>query len=295
MVKLDLIKQIFNLDINIDDGSYHELIDNINLLEDSYFKLYNILIETRLRKLMIEFGEKETDIYVVSYPKSGTTLMQMILYQMNSDGNMNFDHIYDVSPWLRDSARNNTPVRSAGDRRIIKTHDDYELLKDLKKAKYIVIIRDCLDVMYSFFIHTINYEGPVLDFKKFCQLEMPEWFKFNTEWLQNYNKLTILYINYEDLILNKEMEINRISRFIGIDINKTLMARIIRRTSFQFMKKNEKKFGEQPNTKKIYNRFIRKGLVGEGINKFTDKELAEYRNLATEFLKTNIYTQRYFT
>ena len=49
----------------------------------------------------MRFGEREDDIYIVSYPKSGTTRMQMLLYQLTTDGNMDFDHIDDISPWLK--------------------------------------------------------------------------------------------------------------------------------------------------------------------------------------------------
>jgi hypothetical protein len=98
MINKDLLQSISDFDEKKERLDYAELVDNIDVMEKAHAKIRGLLITTRMRKLMKDFGQRETDIYVVSYPRSGTTLMQMILYQMTTDGNMEFDHIYDVSP-----------------------------------------------------------------------------------------------------------------------------------------------------------------------------------------------------
>ena len=45
---------------------------------------------------MDDFGYDKTDIYIVTYPRSGTTLLQMMLYQITTDGEYNFDHLGDA-------------------------------------------------------------------------------------------------------------------------------------------------------------------------------------------------------
>lgn len=109
----------------------NELIDNQHLLEKAQAKLWELMIKVRMAKLMQAFGERDSDIYIVTFAKSGTTLMQMMLYQMTTDGNMDFGHIYDVSPWARYSAVANVEMKSVGERRIIKTHDNYEALRHI--------------------------------------------------------------------------------------------------------------------------------------------------------------------
>ena len=54
----------------------------------------------RFEQYKLEFGERDDDIYITTYPKSGTTVMQVILYQLTTKGDMGFKHIYDVSPWI---------------------------------------------------------------------------------------------------------------------------------------------------------------------------------------------------
>ena len=113
------------------DLNFDELVENLDLLEKAQAKIHSLLITARMKKLMSDFGQRETDIYIISYPRSGTTLTQMILYQMTTDGTMSFNHIYDVSPWCRFSAFFNREMPSVGERRIIKSHDNYSMLEPL--------------------------------------------------------------------------------------------------------------------------------------------------------------------
>jgi hypothetical protein len=46
------------------------------------------------------YRARPDDLFIVSYPRSGTTLMQMILYQLRTDGSMDLPHIGAVSPWF---------------------------------------------------------------------------------------------------------------------------------------------------------------------------------------------------
>src|SRR5206468_68583 len=46
----------------------------------------------RLRRAT-DYSPRPDDLFIVSFPKSGTTLLQMILYQMTTAGEMDFPHI----------------------------------------------------------------------------------------------------------------------------------------------------------------------------------------------------------
>jgi hypothetical protein len=156
MINKELLQRISQFDEKKERLDHQELADNLELLEKAHSKMHNLLITTRMTKLMSDFGQRDSDIYVVSYPRSGTTLMQMILYQMTTDGDMGFKHIYDVSPWCRFSAFLNRPMPSVGERRIIKTHDPYEMFGHVKKGKFIFLIRNCLDVIPSIYQQTLD-------------------------------------------------------------------------------------------------------------------------------------------
>lgn len=294
MINKDVLRDISEFDEKKEGLNLQEFVDNLDLLEKAHAKLHSLLITTRMTKLTNDFGQRESDIYVVSYPRSGTTLMQMILYQMTTGGDMGFKHIYDVSPWCRFSAFFNRPMPSVGERRIIKTHESHESFKNVKKGKFIFLIRDCLDVIPSIYQQTLDYVDPSANFDQLCERNMRRWFEYNIDWTENKNELDILYLNYEDLVNQKEKVISILSNFISIKIDDLTMERVLQRTSFDFMKKHESKFGEQPDHWKVYNNFIRNGRTGEGKLKFTDVQLKLYNRLSKDYRIQGTHIQRYF-
>jgi len=269
----------------------NDLINNQDLLEKAQAKLWELMIKVRMAKMMQAFGERDSDIYIVTFAKSGTTLMQMMLYQMTTDGNMDFGHIYDVSPWARYSAVANVEMKSVGERRIIKTHDNYETLRHIRKGKFIVVIRDCPDAIISLHEHIKSYDNPNIEINNLVERKMDEWFRFNSEWLENESKLDILYLHYEDIIADKENIIKKIAAFCNIPLNEEILQRTIERSSLSFMKKHETKFGEQPDHWKVFNNFIRKGKAGEGRSLLTQDQRSKYNGL----IKDIAFLSRYAT
>jgi hypothetical protein len=293
MTNIELLTAINDHADNSVDTINNGLHGYLQTLEKANAKINSMLLAARMKKLMKDFGERDTDIYVVTYQKSGTTLTQMVLYQMTTNGSMDFEHLYEVSPWCRYSAFTNREMRSAGERRVIKTHDEYEMLKNIKKGKFVFVIRDCLDVISSLHEHIKDYSNPSVDFTELSNRKMKDWFEYNAIWMKNENNLDILYIHYEDLITDKREAVMKMAAFLDITINEETMERVIDRTSFEFMKKNESKFGEQPEHWKVYNNFIRKGKAGEGKVKFTTEQLESYKTRLQEYGREHSHIQKY--
>lgn len=243
-------------------------------------------------KYRLEFGEKEDDIYIVTFPKSGTTLTQMLLYQMTTDGAMTFKHIYEVSPWLSNDALKKLPVRQLKSPRLIKTHDKYHEFDSEVKGKFIYVHRNGMDVAVSLFNQRKNYGRPDLKFedflKNFLESESYNWFAFTKEWFENKNKLPILYLSYEELVDNIEGCVEKISKFCNINVEPNDIPRIKERCSFSFMKKHEEKFGEQPVERPpfIYDQFIRKGEKGEGEKHFNKEQTENFKKLEKLYLES---------
>ena len=55
-------------------------------------------VEGRLKGL--HFKPRESDVFVVTTPKCGTTWMQQILHQLRTGGDMEFREITEVVPWI---------------------------------------------------------------------------------------------------------------------------------------------------------------------------------------------------
>jgi hypothetical protein len=133
---------------------------------------------------MGDFGYKKSDIYVVTYPRSGTTLLQMILYQIFSDGSLNFKHLYDVSPWIRNDVYEGIEAnKTLQNPRIIKSHDPYKDFDPQVSGKIIFVLRDGLDAMFSLYKQKVDYGNPELTLEQFSKSIIKnnhtKWFNFN--------------------------------------------------------------------------------------------------------------------
>ena len=53
-----------------------------------------------VRTLCLDFEPQPDDIFIVSYPRSGATWLQMILYQLATDADMNIPHISQRIPFF---------------------------------------------------------------------------------------------------------------------------------------------------------------------------------------------------
>lgn len=253
-------------------------------------KINRSALELNFLKYKIDFGERDDDLYIISYPKSGTTLMQMILYQLTTDGNMDFDHFDDVSPWIRNEAFENHKPKDLKSPRIIKSHDNYSRFDHYAKGKFIYVYRNVLDVAISKYNQDKNYKNPDLELNDFLKAFFKpgkyNWFTFHRDWMNNKKKTAILYVRYEDILNDFDKTLEKIIKFCNINPEKVDYARVKERTGFQYMKKYEGKFGIRPKKEeKVYDEFIRKGKAGEGKEYFSKEQLKEFEDNLKKYFK----------
>ena len=243
-----------------------------------------------------KFGERDDDIYVATYPKSGTTLMQMLLYQLTTDGNMDFNHIYDVSPWIRNAALNGIPPLELPSPRIIKTHDPYSIVPASTKGRFIFVTRNPQDCIVSNWYQEINYRTTDLSLADYAErklIEKPNWFEFTRERLTNSKHLPMLCLRYEDLLSDYAGCVAKISGFLKTDFSPEAISRAYERTRFDYRKQHEDKFGNRPEQAEcIYNQFIRQGKTGEGMRLLPAHIVDKYQSLyeSTEKLLEKTFT-----
>ncbi len=240
-------------------------------------------IDSEDRKLAYSgFIPRPDDIFVVTFPKSGTTWLQMILYQIFTDGEMNLTHISEWSRYFDVSVRG-PGIDHLPSPRIFKSHLAYNLIPK-GSCKYIYCARNGKDVAVSYFHYArthLNFKG---DFGRFFDLFLngfpiglydhptwieyghPTWFEHVSQWLENSHNLDVLYLTYEELKRDREGAIRKILAFCGVEVSPEKFARIVERSSFAFMKQYEDKldtltYGLLNRAKRAGN-FIRKGEIG---------------------------------
>src|SRR5262249_53032518 len=139
-----------------------------------------------LRFRYLDFQPRVDDLFIVTYPRSGTTWMQMILYQLATDGELDFDHIYQVCPYFEVSRGRSDGFAGAPEPRTFKSHLAY---RDIPKGcKYIYVARDGRDVAVSYFHFSRTHLGFRGTFDEFFDLflqgkvEPASWFEHVKGW-----------------------------------------------------------------------------------------------------------------
>lgn len=222
------------------------------------------------------------DFYLVGFPKSGNTWLQHILASLvfSIDPQSLPDKlVQDLIPDLH--------ARKFYKRFLDKSYFKGHILPSLRIKNVILIVRDGRDAMVSYFamMKTINPKISPSDMVKYKKGLTPcDWNTFYEKWSFNPYDANILQIKFEDLIEEPEREILKISKFLGLNKTKVEIEKIAIGTSFNQMKKKEKKYGWHNHTWSSKDSFIRKGKVGSYKAEFDKELLIEFTNKSEEML-----------
>jgi len=251
----------------------------------------------RYRRYLARFGSRDSDIWVATYSKSGTTWVQMILYQLTTAGDMSFNHLFDISPWVYYAALRQVEPAATPDPRILKTHDDYAFIASATRGRYIYVLRDGKDVVVSWYHHRRNFRGfeGSFDshFDEFLHGCAYNWFQHVKDWLENPRQLPLLYVKYEELQRDFDATLERVADFLDLTPEMHVLERVRARCRFDFMQAHDNQLGPRvshfPAGADVPYKikaapFLRKGTVGEWVSVLTDKQLLAYRRKFDEVL-----------
>jgi Sulfotransferase domain len=243
-----------------------------------------------LRSGRFAFQPRPDDVYLASYARSGTTWLQMILYQLTTDGNMDFTHITEPIPYFERALSIGRDVNRLPSPRVFKTHLRYHRLPR-GPYKRIYIARNGKDVLvscYHFFRAHSAFKGTFEEFfPQFIAGRIPSgsWFRHVAEWSEHAADPNVLFLRYEDLANDFERTLARIAAFIDRPVPKEQYARIAERCSFQFMKTHEDKFGFLQEVMLEHGftgeGFIRQGKTGSGKETLSPAQEAIFEQAAS--------------
>jgi hypothetical protein len=225
----------------------------------------------RLRRL--DYLPRPDDIFIVTYPRSGTTWLQMILYQLTTDGSMDVPHIAEYCPWFEKSQRSANGFDTRPSPRLFKSHLAY---RDVPKGpgKYIYVARDGRDVAVSYYHLYRAYNGYGGTFPEFFERFLDghvgygSWFRHVKGWWAHRHDLNVLFLTYEELTRDLEACVRQIIAFCGLEVPPERLPAILERCRFTFMKQHESQF--DPALETLWEQgvtlhsFLRSGRIGEG-------------------------------
>ena len=233
------------------------------------------------------------DIWIVTYPKCGTTWTQQIVKMIRNKGQEDGVKIFDSVPWLEPieaipgMGTNLDNLDKLARPRAFKSHNSYDHLPcgppHTTPCKYIYVLRNPKDVAVAYFYH--EKYGHKLDtsFDDFFEifmdgaLEYGRYFDHVLSFLPHRNDKNILFMRYESMKKHPGAAVSQIAAFMGVELSEEDITKIVDMTSFEKMKKDNtvnmswlgpKLFKDEEGRPM----FIRKGVIGDWKNHFTAEQ-----------------------
>ncbi|XP_021073907.1 sulfotransferase 1C2-like [Mus pahari] len=236
------------------------------------------------------FKAKPDDLFICTYPKSGTTWIQEIVDMIEQNGDVEkcrqaiTQHRPPYIEWAR-------PPQSSGvDKanempapRILRTHLPTQLLPPsfwTNNCKFLYVARNAKDCMVSYYhfyrMSQVLPEPGTWDeyFETFIngKVSWGSWFDHVKGWWEIRDRYQILFLFYEDMKRDPKHEIQKVMQFMGKNLDEDVVDKIVQGTSFEKMKNNPMT-NRSTVPKSILDQsispFMRKGMVGDWKNHFT--------------------------
>ncbi|XP_077984773.1 sulfotransferase 1C2-like isoform X1 [Glandiceps talaboti] len=229
------------------------------------------------------FEIRDDDIFVVTYPRSGTTLSQHIVRLVMNHGDLESTvktNLHDMFPFLEVSRPNKDKpnfmyLDSMRSPRLIKTHLPLELIPKQvfeKKPKILYVVRNPKDVAVSNFnfnevFGTDDTFGDFLEDFMEGEVTFGSWFDHTKGWLRHSQDEHVMVLRFEDIIQDLNGNISKIANFLlPTMLSSKKLEEITELCGFDKMRDNP-----QLNKRAISEStpLLRKGVVGDWRNVFT--------------------------
>ena len=248
----------------------------------------------------MELRVRSTDVFISSYPRSGTTLTQWILYLLTHEQQPDPEHLTRVSPWFERSLAMGeltaADLEAFPPPRVFKSHLPRQWLPD--GARYIYVERNPRDVLVSYFHFYrayLGFHGSFDDFfRRFMEgrVQYGSWFDHVAGWRERAGDPDLLIVRYEDLVSDRKASIQRIVDFLGWERDERWVDRAVVESSFDAMKRRESVFDhatalllERGITQRA---FLRSGVVGSADGELSDAQAREIKERSSKARRLSI-------
>jgi len=199
---------------------------------------------------------RPTDVVISPFGKCGTTWLQQIFHTLRTRGDMDFDDISRVVPWIEMATADGLDIEAPqrAEPRGFKSHLGYDTIPP--GAKGIVSFRDPRDALVSMyrFMEGWFIEPGAVSISDFAdnwigrEASRSYWGHLLSWWNVRHDP-AVLAMSYEQMIADPEASIRRVAAFCGIPLDDDLLSRTLERSSMSYMLAHKDRFDDAMNRK----------------------------------------------
>jgi hypothetical protein len=194
------------------------------------------------------FRARPTDVIITPFGKCGTTWLQQTFHTLRTRGDMDFDDISRVVPWIETAKIVGLDLEAPqrAEPRGFKSHLGYDAVP--KGAKYVVSLRDPKDALVSNYHFMVGWwlEPGAVSLAEFAPrwLQRDGYFKHLVSWWAERDNPAVLIFSYEGMTADPEGHIRRLAAFCGVPLDDELLALTLERSSLAYMLAHKDRFDD---------------------------------------------------
>jgi hypothetical protein len=204
--------------------------------------------EERAKGLALKL--RPSDVVIAPFGKSGTTWVQQIVHCLRTRGDMDFDDISRVVPWIETSPMLGIDLddEQKASPRAFKSHLAWDAIP--KGGRYIVTVRDPGDALYSLYKFMEGWfiePGSISpdEFALRIFIDDRQYWKHLASWLPRRNDGDVLFMAFEHMKSDLSATVERIAEFIGIPLDDELRTITEEHASLAFMLRHKNRFDDR--------------------------------------------------
>ena len=245
-----------------------------------------------------EFVVKDGDVFIVTYPRSGTTWTEQMVHLLVNKGEQGEQRLTDAVPWLETLPhRPNSMIEfleAMPQRRLFTSHLPYPLMPhiDNTSAKIVYVARNPKDVAISTYFHNQSKGGYEGSWDEYFQLFLYSdvgfgpYFDHVLPWWQASQKdKNILFLMYENIKHDHAGNVAKLASFLDIQTDSQLIETVVRLSSFQSMTSNETTNFDWIPQKADKPKHFRKGDIGDWRNHFSPEQSQQMDDIFMKKMK----------
>ena len=209
----------------------------------------------KLPDIMASIGSykpRATDVIITPFGKCGTTWLQQTFHTLRTGGDMDFDDISRVVPWIETAVALGIDLEAPqrAEPRGFKSHLAYTQVP--KGAKYVVSLRDPKDAFVSMFRFMEGWwiEPGKVSYEEFLEPRLQgrghglDYWSHLLSWWEQRDNPDVLLFSYEQMTADPAASIRKLAAFCGITLDDALLATTLERSSLAYMLQYKDRFDD---------------------------------------------------